>query len=218
MCRFLCCSVQSVISPKLHTKKQPFNWPAPEGDILAQLHWLELLLPELDSRCWGPSADICHRLVETREFPGTYITCDYYVCFSVVSNSYHFRKRAHLLLGESEICPFLPLIRIVILTLYAPTPSAVLFLFSPCLYSVNSNRQALLKPRCDWQKSFSLISGISCLCYFTSPFVVFISVCILCHSHHSPVPSQSPWKGIEASGPFGSDAPASVCSAFFLVS
>lgn len=170
MCRFLCCSVQSVISSKLHTKKQPFNWPAPEGDILAQPHWLELLLPELDSRCWGPSADICHRLVETREFPGTYITCDYYVCFSVVSNSYHFRKRAHLLLGESEICPFLPLIRIVILTLYAPTPSAVPFLCSPCLCSVSSNRQALLKPRCDWQKEvflFDFWHFFSLLLYFS---------------------------------------------------
>lgn len=102
MCRLLRCSVQSVISPERHTKKQPFNWSDPEGEILAQVHWLELLFPELHSRCWGPSADICHRPVESREFSRTFITCDYCVWFSLVYNSYHFRKRAHLLPAESE--------------------------------------------------------------------------------------------------------------------
>jgi hypothetical protein len=29
---------------------------------------------------------MCHPLVGTREFPGTFITCGYYVCFSVVYN------------------------------------------------------------------------------------------------------------------------------------
>lgn len=130
MCRFLCCSVQSVIFPKCHTKKQPFNWSDPGGDILAQLHWLELLFPELHSRCWAPSADICHGLVETREFPRTFITCDYYVCFSVVYSSSHFRKRAHLLLVESADSLLSPLMHNVILTLHTSRPSGIVYLIS----------------------------------------------------------------------------------------
>ena len=125
MCGFSCCRVQSVISSKLYTKKQPFNWSDPKGGILAQGHWLELLSPALHSRCCGPSAGICQRLVETREFPRPFITRDYYVCFSVVHNTHHFRKRAHLLLVAGELAlPFFP---VSFLTLSALGPSAVLF-------------------------------------------------------------------------------------------
>lgn len=86
MRRFLRRTIQPVVSPESRAKQQPSNRSDPEGAILAQLHWLELLSPELQSRCWGPSADMCHPLVGTREFPGTFITCGYYVCFSVVYN------------------------------------------------------------------------------------------------------------------------------------
>lgn len=212
MCRFLCCSVQSVMSPKLHTKKQPFNWSDPEGDISAQLRWLELLFLELNSRCRGPSADTCHRLVETREFPRTFITRDYQVCFSVVYNSYHFRKKARLLLVESEISPFLPLFHIIILTLSDPGLPAVLFHTSFCHVSPSTllvlcmsvvTSKALHGPGCIWKRSVSLISSISFLCYVASVFVVFIFICTLCNSHHHTIPSPNSLEGIEVSVPCG---------------
>lgn len=160
---FLCCTVQSVISPKRRTKKQPFNWSDPEGDILAQRHWLELLFPELESRCRGPSADICHRLVGTREFPGTFITCDDYVCFSVVYNSYHFRKRAHLLGVEGELSPLFPFL-VLSLCHFMPRTLCCSGSHSPllCFSSIwrglcksGVTGKALLGPGCVWSRSVS---------------------------------------------------------------
>lgn len=51
MRRFLRRTFQSVVSPESRVKQQPSNRSDPEGAILAQLHWLELLSPELQSRC-----------------------------------------------------------------------------------------------------------------------------------------------------------------------
>lgn len=192
-------------SSKLHTKKQPFNWSDLQGDILAQLHWLELLFPELQSRCWGPSADICHKLVETREFPRTFITCDYYVCFSVVYNSYHFRKRAHLLPVASKSLSFSSLIHSVTLTLYAPIPSVPVHtsfchvflstLLAQCV-SIAAGK-ALLRPGCIRWKSVSLISRISFLLFYFSICFLRISICVLCNSHHSTIPNPSPWRALK---------------------
>lgn len=63
---------------------------------------------------------------------------------------------------------------------------------------VNSNRQNCLNLGVSGRGSVSLISSISFLGCFTSPCVVFIFICVLCHSHHSIIPSQGPLKGIEA--------------------
>ena len=167
------------MSPESRAEKQPSNRSDPKGAILAQLHWLELLSPELQSSCWGPSADMCHPLVGTREFPGTFITCDYYVCFSVAySRQLALQKKNSFVIGGKWI-PAPSSLPVVILTLSPP----VLFWFSPAFCSVSlplGSGSVLIS---DGQRSAWTVSGQSLSHFFSllsSPCVVFIFMCILC--------------------------------------
>lgn len=69
-----------------------------------------------------------------------------------------------------------------------------LHLASLCVWVATG--KALLRPG-RAGRGLSLIASISFL-YFTSPFVVFIFICILGSSHRSTIPNQSPQEGIEA--------------------
>lgn len=179
MHRFLCCTVQSVISPESQAEKQPSNRSDPKGAILAQLHWLELLSPELQSSCWGPSADMCHPLVGTREFPGTFITCGYYVCFSVVySRQLPLQKKNSFVTGGKWI-PTPSSLPVVIVTLSPPETRCssgsylpfVLFLshLAQAVRSVATGR-GLLEP------CLVKVCLISFLCYLLH--VLFSSLCV----------------------------------------